>query len=224
MIRRGLQRGNELLGRLAPDERALVAELLHELGGLRRRRLCTAVGVPRRAMLRARLAPITASPVTPMRLLPVDSVTTHLALARAAMPVRLCPRSCVSCCATRAVLCEQLVRFRRPPGGGLVERDAAGLSSQWAMIGSMIRQHCSTSSERMNRVGHRSARRASAARRPPATPPGRWPRRRTPWTPTGPGSGGRAPSPRTAGDALVGLDVQDQRIRLQTAGLPGGDR
>ena len=37
-------------------------------------RLCTAVGVPRRAMLRARLAPITASPVTPMRLLPVDSV------------------------------------------------------------------------------------------------------------------------------------------------------
>ena len=44
-------------------------------------RLCTAVGVPRLAMLRARLAPITASPVTPMRLLPVDSVTTHLALS-----------------------------------------------------------------------------------------------------------------------------------------------
>ena len=37
-------------------------------------RLCTAVGVPRRAMLRARLAPITASPVTPIRLLPVGSV------------------------------------------------------------------------------------------------------------------------------------------------------
>src|SRR3954447_19272112 len=34
-------------------------------------RLCTAVGVPRRAMLRARLAPITASPVTPIRLCPV---------------------------------------------------------------------------------------------------------------------------------------------------------
>ena len=31
-------------------------------------RLCTATGTPRRAMLRARLAPITASPVTPMRL------------------------------------------------------------------------------------------------------------------------------------------------------------
>src|SRR5205823_3211949 len=31
-------------------------------------RLWTATGVPRRAMLRARFAPITASPVTPMRL------------------------------------------------------------------------------------------------------------------------------------------------------------
>ena len=37
-------------------------------------RLCTATGTPRLAMLRARLAPITASPVTPMRLCPVDSV------------------------------------------------------------------------------------------------------------------------------------------------------
>src|SRR3954451_5277562 len=35
-------------------------------------RLCTATGVPRRAMLRARLAPITASPVTPILLGPVD--------------------------------------------------------------------------------------------------------------------------------------------------------
>src|SRR5215208_6063189 len=37
-------------------------------------RLCTAVGVPRRAMLRARLAPITARPVTPITLLPLDAV------------------------------------------------------------------------------------------------------------------------------------------------------
>ena len=34
-------------------------------------RLCTATGTPRRAMLRARFAPITASPVTPMRLSPM---------------------------------------------------------------------------------------------------------------------------------------------------------
>jgi hypothetical protein len=30
--------------------------------------------------------------------------------------------------------------------------------------------------------------------------------------------------PEPQGDALVGLDVQDQRVRFQTAGLPGADR
>ena len=33
-------------------------------------RLCTATGTPWRAMLRARFAPMTARPVTPMRLSP----------------------------------------------------------------------------------------------------------------------------------------------------------
>src|SRR4051812_3263006 len=46
-------------------------------------RLCTATGVPRRAMLRARLAPITASPATPILLVPVDpSVAAVIVLPR----------------------------------------------------------------------------------------------------------------------------------------------
>src|SRR5919107_915552 len=89
-------------------------------------RLCTAVGVPRRAMLRARFAPITASPVTPIRLLPVGSVISYLALPLVPRRADSAPASEVSAvvpCA--AVACEEVVRFGRPPGGGLVERDAA---------------------------------------------------------------------------------------------------
>ena len=66
-LARGLQRGDEVFGRLTAGERALVAVLLHELRRLRRRPVVHGGRSPRRAMLRARLAPITASPVTPMR-------------------------------------------------------------------------------------------------------------------------------------------------------------
>src|SRR4051812_47346416 len=48
-------------------------------------RLCTATGTPRRAMLRARLAPMTASPVTPMRL---SSVTGRTLLRDRSAPRR----------------------------------------------------------------------------------------------------------------------------------------
>ena len=58
-------------------------------------RLCTAVGVPRRAMLRARLAPITASPVTPMRApevgrCPVGSLIALPRCARSTLREALC--------------------------------------------------------------------------------------------------------------------------------------
>src|SRR3954452_21670405 len=62
-------------------------------------RLCTATGTPRRAMLRARLAPITASPVTPIRLCPVDSVIAlprgwlRASFPRSAPPVKHVARS-----------------------------------------------------------------------------------------------------------------------------------
>ena len=82
-------------------------------------RLCTATGTPRRAMLRARFAPITARPVTPMRLCPVDSV---IALPRGWLRASF-PRSAPP------------VKHVAGVGSTVGERTDAGTSSDFAEIG-----------------------------------------------------------------------------------------
>src|SRR3954464_1609814 len=79
-------------------------------------RLCTAVGVPRRAMLRARLAPITASPVTPMRLLAVGSIQTP-SLARNAVARRSDGGGCARYAAGGGGARTLLPAFRRSATG-----------------------------------------------------------------------------------------------------------
>jgi hypothetical protein len=81
MIRRALQRVDEVLDGLAAGERALVAVVLHELGHLRR---CAVVHGRRRpgaGDVAGQVGAHHRSPVTLIRLFPVGPVTPYLALS-----------------------------------------------------------------------------------------------------------------------------------------------